>query len=234
MASIDAIIDRQLKRWELETRPTEEKPIPEPPPHPVVTVSRQTGSRGAYFAELLAGRLGYQMLHREVVEAICDSSGYRRRIVESLDQRFRGELELMVEAYFSGQTVDHSDYYRHLIGTVLSMSRLGGVVLLGRGGNFIVGPDRAFRLRFVAPTEFRIENLKKYRALNAEEAADLIQKQDAERKALMNRLFHADIDDPQHYDVIVNVASLDVEALLDGIIAAIRNKFEAGPPKATT
>ncbi len=232
MTSIDTIIDRQLKRWELESRPAEEKPIPEPPLHPVVTISRQTGSRGAYFGELLAKRLNYQMLHREVVEAICNSSGYRRRIVESLDQRFRGELELMVESYFTGQTVDHSDYYRHLIRTVLSMSRLGGVVLLGRGGNFIVGPDRAFRLRFVGPLEVRIENVKKYMGLGTKEAADIIRKQDAERKAMMSRLFHADIDDPQHYDMIVNVASLDPEVLLDGAIVAIRNKFEGGNRKA--
>jgi cytidylate kinase len=226
MTAIDALIDRQLKRWELESRSSEEKPIPEPPSHPVVTISRQTGSRGAYFAELLGERLGYQMLHREVVEAICASSGYRRRIVESLDQRFRGELELMVEAYFSGQTVDYSDYNRHLIQTVLSMSRLGGVVLLGRGGNFIVGPDRAFRMRFVGPKEVRVENLKQYRGLGAKEAAELIQKQDAERKALVHRLFKADIDDPLHYDMIVNVARLDIAKLLEGTITAIRNKFE--------
>lgn len=226
MTSIDAIVNRQLLKWELDRKKAEEEKQEKPALPRIVTVSRQLGSRGSYFAERLAEKLGYQNLHREVIDAICQSSGYRKRIVESLDQKFRGNLEVMVESFFTGQSVDHHDYRRHLFRTVLSMSRLGGVVLIGRGGSFILGPRRGFHMRFVAPREERIENLIKYTGVTEAEASAMIAALDAERKEFIAKLFHADNDDSRHYDVVVNTAFIDIEDLLDTTVRLIEAKFK--------
>lgn len=226
MTSIDAIVNRQLLRWELERKRADEERRETPALPRIVTVSRQHGSRGSYFAETLAEKLGYQNLHREVIDAICRSSGYQKRIVESLDQKFRGNLEVMVESLFTGQSVDHRDYHRHLFRTVLSMSQLGGVVLLGRGGTFILGPQRGFHMRFIAPKERRIENLIRYTGATAAEAAARIARSDAERKELIAKLFHSDNDDPRHYDMVVNTAFVEVDDLLDTTVRLIEAKFK--------
>jgi cytidylate kinase len=224
--SIDAIINRQLLKWELEKNKAAEEKRSGPAPLRILTVSRQLGSRGSYFAERLADKLGYQNLHREVIEAVCRSSGYRKRVVESLDEKFRGDLELMVESVFTGQSVDHHDYYRHLFQIVLSMSQLGGVVLCGRGGNFILGPNRGFHLRFIAPKQKRLENLVKYRNVTKSEALSMIDQSDAERKELIAKMFHANIDDPRHYDLVVNTAFVDLDDLLDTVIRLAEAKFQ--------
>ena len=223
--SIDAIINRQLLKWELAKKQAEEEKKPRPAPPRIVTVSRQIGSRGSYFADRLAERLNYQNLHREVIDSICRSSGYRKRLVESLDEKFRSHLELTAESLFTGQSVDHHDYYRHLFQIVLSAAQLGGVVLCGRGGNFILGPDRGFHLRFVAPKQLRLENLVRYRKVSESEAAQMIDKTDAERKQLIAKLFHTNIDDPRHYDLVVNSAFVDLDELLDTVIRLAETKF---------
>ncbi len=223
--SIDAIINRQLMKWELERKKAEEEKQERPSPPRIVTVSRQLGSRGSYFAERLAERLGYQNLHREVIEAICQSSGYRKRIVESLDEKFHGNLDVIAESLFTGQSVDHRDYLRHLFRIVLSMSQLGGVVLVGRGGNFILGPNRGFHIRFVAPKEKRVENLIKYTSVTKADAAAKIETSDAERKELIAKLFHSDINDPRHYDLVVNTAFVDLIDMLDTIVWLAEAKF---------
>ncbi len=225
MVSIDAIINRQLLKWELEKKQVAEQPLAKSAPPQVVTVSRQAGSRGSHFATRLAEELGFDRLHRETIDAICDSSGYRRRIVENLDERFRGDLELMVEALFTGQSVDHRDYTRHLFQVVLSTARLGGVVLVGRGGNFILGPRRGFHIRVVAPPEQRIANLVMYKNVTKEVAAAEADRVDSERKELMAKLFGHDIDDPAHYDLIINLGLMDLEEMVRPTIAAIHAKF---------
>ena len=225
MVSIDAIINRQLLKWELEKKQVAEQPLAKSAPPQVVTVSRQAGSRGSHFATRLAEELGFDRLHRETIDAICDSSGYRRRIVENLDERFRGDLELMVEALFTGQSVDHLDYTRHLFQVVLSTARLGGVVLVGRGGNFILGPRRGFHIRVVAPPEQRIANLVMYKNVTKEVAAAEADRVDSERKELMAKLFGHDIDDPAHYDLIINLGLMDLEEMVRPTIAAIHAKF---------
>jgi len=224
--SIDAIINRQLLKWELGKKKADEERKPRPTPPRIVTVSRQLGSRGSYFAQQLAERLSYQSLHREVIDAICQSSGYRKRVVQSLDEKFCGDLEVMIESLFTGQSVDHHDYYRHLFQIVLSMSQLGGVILIGRGGNFILGPNRAFRMRFVAPREKRIDNLVKYIKVTESEAAKMIDTSDAERKELIAKLFHVDNDNPRHYDLVVNTAFIDLNNLLDTAVKMIETKFK--------
>ena len=225
MTSIESIINRQLLKWEMDKRRADEEKVLAPSPPQVVTVSRQAGSRGAYFASLLAEELGFQRLHRESIDAICASSGFRKRIVESLDEKFRGDLELLAESLFTGRSVDHSDYYRHLFRVVLSMARLGGVVLVGRGGNFILGPLRGFHIRVIAPKEQRIANLVKYLQLSVDEATTELIRTDIERKEMFAKLFNCDIDDPQHYDLVINLAFIDLEKMVEPTIIAINSKF---------
>ncbi|MBI5267653.1 MAG: cytidylate kinase-like family protein [candidate division Zixibacteria bacterium] len=226
MTSIEALINRQILKWETEKKLTSEAVSkPERPAMPIVTISRQSGSRGSYFGSRLAQRLGYQRLHRDAIDAICSSSGYVKRIVESLDDHHRSELALLVEGFFSGQMVDHADYFRHLYHVVLSMSHLGGVVLMGRGGNFILGPRHGFHLRIVCPIEHRVENLIKFRNLSPKDAREQIEHSDHERRQFVSRLFKADIDDPLQYDLVINTSLMDVEDLVEMAALALKAKM---------
>jgi hypothetical protein len=225
MTSIEAIINRQLLKWELERKESEQAAQSRPLPAPIVTVSRQTGSRGSYFGSRLALRLGYQRLHREAIDLVCKSSGYRKRIIESLDDRLRGRLELLAESIVTGQSVDSGDYVRHLCKVVLSMSQLGGVVLMGRGGSFILGPERGFHIRVVCPRDKRIENLVKYKQLSTAEAAATVDESDADRRRFVSQLFDREIDDPQHYDLSLNSSLMDVEEMVDTAMVAIKAKM---------
>lgn len=225
MSSIEDIINRQFRQWQLEHARQQQSPHPHIPLLPIITVSRETGSRGAYLAKLLAEKLGYQLIHREVIDAICHSSGYRKQMVESLDEHYRPQLHLLVESLISGQAVDHSDYVRHLYQVILSMSQLGGVVLVGRGGNFILGKKRGFHIRVVCPKEKRIANLMKYKKLSPEDATARINRSDTERRAFVRKLFRADNDDPHHYDLIINSEYVDFEELVPGLIELARSKM---------
>ncbi len=228
MPSIETIINRQLLKWELQRKTAEEQAKAQGAGltvSPIVTVSRQIGSRGSYFASRLATEMGYQRIHREVIDAISQSAGYRKRIIQWLDEKHRSDLELAVESFLSDRSIDHRDYFRHLFKVVLSMSELGGVVLLGRGGNFILGPKRGFHIRFVAPHKTRVENLMKYRELTHKDAEALIKKSDVLRRQLIRKLFRADIDDPVHYDLVINSAYVDIEDLLGVVKAAVTAKF---------
>ena len=226
MTSIDAIINRQLMKWELELKQSQENKEERPRPAPIVTVSRQTGSRGSYFASRLAQKLNYQRLHREVIDAICKSSGYRKRIIESLDQRIRGELDLLADSLFTGQSVDHSDYIRHLGNVILSLSQLGGVIVMGRGSNFILGPGRGFHIRVVCPREKRVENLMNYVDHSKDDAIKGIDASDQQRRSFIRKLFDCDIDSPLHYDLMMNSALIDVEEMVETATVAIRAKMD--------
>jgi cytidylate kinase len=225
VTSIEAIIDRQLRKWELEQQQAARNGEEHFEPEPIVTVSRQTGSRGSYFASRLATRLNYQRLHREVIDAIAKTSGYRRRVIEALDEKRRGEIESLVDSVLTGQSVDHADYVRYLCNVILSMSRLGGVIVMGRGSNFMLGPERGFHIRIICPRDKRIENLMKYKMLEKKDAIREVDSSDVQRREFIHKLFDRKIDDPLNYDLIVNSALIDVEEMVDLAVLAINAKM---------
>ena len=229
MSSIEAIIDRQLRRWELEQRKRAEevKGGQKPEMRPIVTVSRQRGSRGAFLAQRLAEKLGYQLLHRELIDHICSSTGYRRQLIESLDDKIRSRVELWFEGVFKGMYVDTSDYFRHLYKVMVSISELGGVVVVGRAANFILGRDRVFSLRVVASLPQRIENLIQYQKMTREQAEKDIRETDRARQEFVRSHFRQDIDVPGAYDLVINTTYIDLDTAQAMVEEGIISKWRA-------
>jgi cytidylate kinase len=230
MPSFESILDRQVHRWELEKTAQLHEGGPRErarsPRQPVITVSRQRGSGGTILAERLAQRFGYTLLHRDIIDRIVESAGYKRRIVESLDGHARSQLQLWFESVVQGAYVDASDYVKALLEVIYSISELGGVVVVGRGANFILGHERGFHLRVVAPREVRVRNLVTREGMSERDARRAIEKCDHERDAWVRQVFGRSADDPLAYDLIVNHLSISMESATSLVAAAAQEKFE--------
>jgi cytidylate kinase len=228
MSSIEAIIDRQLRRWELESniRAAElTKEEIQQRHQPVITISRQRGSGGTLIAAKLAERFNYTLLHRDIIDRMVASTGYKRRLIESLDEHSHSQLETWFEAMMVGNYVDRSDYAKHLLEIIYSISRLGGVVVIGRGANFIVGHDLGFHIRVVAPREDRIRKLIEFEGLSEKDASKEVDASDRERLDFVKKTFGQSIDDPLHYDLVINHLTISIETATSLIATAAMEKF---------
>jgi len=229
MPSIDSILDRQVGKWESEKAAHVHGPGSRDRPatgQPILTVSRQRGSGGTLLAQRLAERFGYTLLHRDVIDRICESSGYKRRIVESLDGHARSQLQLWVESVLQGAYVDANDYVKALLEVIYSISQLGGVVVVGRGANFILGHERGFHIRVVAPREARVRDLAERERIAERDALREIEKSDRERTEWIRKVFGRSIDDPLGYDLVINHLSISMESATSLVAAAAQEKFE--------
>ena len=229
MHSLETMVDRQIRKWELERKQREEAKAKEKKEQlfkPVVTVSRQRGSRGSYLAKRLAQELGYEMIHRQIIDYIVKDAGVRKRLVESLDERTRSKLELWLEGILKGRYIGEKDYYNYLFRSVWAIAQHGGVVILGRGANFILTLQLGFHLRVVSSLEDRIENLIKYKKMSRLQAKHQIEAGDKERKNFIHSFFNADIDDPRFYDLVINTSFIDIENAVGCVKNAIEAKFE--------
>ena len=121
--------------------------------------------------------------------------------------------------------VDQDYESPHLCQGVVGMSELGGVVLMGRGGSFILGPHRGFHMRVICPKAKRIENLVKYKERTSEAAQAEVDQSDRDRKKFVSALFNAEIDDPHNYDMVINSALIDVEEIVEVAAQAVEGKM---------
>lgn len=232
MSSIEAIIDRQLRRWEMERGLRQTQPASEPlgpPDHPVITVSRERGSGGSHVAELVAKRFGYTLLHHDILDRMCRSSGIHRSILEALDEHTRSQVAIWCDAMLGQRYTDADDYVRLLIETIGTVAALGGVVVVGRGSNFIVGPDRGLHVRIVAPRERRIRRLMEHEHFSEHDASLEVTLRDRQREEFIRKVYGKSIADPHAYDLVINTGAIRCRAAAHLVESAAHEKFAQLP-----
>jgi hypothetical protein len=216
--AIEMIVDRQMRRWELEkTRLPEAEPLIEKP-GPIITISRQHGATGSLAAVKLAELTGFTLISRDIIDQISLDMGTQKRLVETLDESTRSEFELWVEGLFKGRIIDTSDYLKSLVKIIGAISHHGKTIIVGRGANFILGMKRGFHVRVVADTNFRIKSLMARYGISEDQARKDIAKSDEHRRKFMKNDYGKDIDDPQAYDLVINSTCMVPEHIAQVIL----------------
>lgn len=229
-SGVHQIIDRQIKRWELEAQArtaaaTEPEPAGPPVVHPWITVSRALGAGGGAIARAAASRLDYQVYDRELLELLVREHHLHRRVLELLDERSRSSLEIWVQGIVRGRLVDKGDYLRDLASVLTSVALHGRAIIVGRGANFVLDASRGLHVRITAPFALRVEAVAAREGISRDEAERAVQRSDQERSAFIQGYFHHGIDDPLGYDLVINTAALGVEPAAELVERALRAKL---------
>lgn len=205
-----AIVERQILRWNTERDAQKDRCSPSTAPRPVITVSRQLGSGGAKVAIEVAARMNCTFIGCEIIDDIAQRSGVCKELVHALDERTRSQQEIWIDSIINKTHFDESDYYRHLLAAVRSLAEMGSVVMLGRGACFIETSRPKINVRVIAPVIERIGRIAKRLNCNREEAKEMIIKKDRERAIFIKSLFDKEIDDPLHYDIVINTETVSI------------------------
>ncbi|MCX5795889.1 MAG: cytidylate kinase-like family protein [Elusimicrobia bacterium] len=225
--NIDKIIAEQVKRWEA-SRPG---PAAERRREPVISISRLPGCNGRALAEELARKLKFDFFGRELLHQVAESAHLSETILNTVDEKDLPMItewiqSLFLERYLTG------DYFRHLSKVLMAIAEHGRAVILGRGAGFILKPELCLRVLLVAPLEERVAVVARRDKVSRDEAMRQVVHRESERRAFIQRHFHAQLLDPVHYDMVLNTAGLGQEGALAAIHAAWENKRKQAPAGA--
>jgi cytidylate kinase len=188
---------------------------------PVVTVSMEPGSGGFMVAEALAKRLGYDLYHKNILNAIAASADTNSEVMELIEKERFSKIQDFVTALLQEQYVYSGDYLQHLKRIVTSLGIIGRAVIVGRGANLILPPEKRFAIRIIAPEEIRVKNVAFHFGVSLAEAKKRIKNRENKRKTFIKNTFHKDIADIASYDLVINTARLDLPAAVETVIGAI-------------
>jgi len=219
--SIQKLINDELSQWQKNKAKKEEEPA-----ITVITVSREIGSGGTTIAVNLAKELGFTLYHQEIVQEMAESANISKKLVETLDKRGLSWLEETIASIVNERHLWPEEYLRHLMKVVGTIGRHGKAVIVGRGANFILPPDRILRIRVIAPKEKRVRAVAKREKISEAEAEKKVLRADADRRSFMRKYFYVDVADPFNYDVVINTDRTTIEAATESIIAGL-NQFNA-------
>lgn len=215
--SIEQMIEEQVRRWQIMR--TEEKKEEER--ISVVTFSREHGSGGDILAERLAEKLGYELFHQEVLHNMAESARVSVQFLETLDEKGVSVLDEWISSLVDRRHLWPDRYLQHLMKIVGTIGNHGQAIIIGRGSNFVLPPDKRLSIRVIAPMEEKIQNVSKEYGITVEEAKQRIIKTESDRKAFIKKYFNADIAEIFNYDLIINTENLSIDAAVNIINGAL-------------
>ena len=214
----------QLERWRHATR----KPSPY-----TITISREAGAGGSEIARRLAEELKMDLMGGQIIERVAKNAKMSTNVVETLDEKAVSRVDSMINSLFVSRHLSPDSYLRHLTWVLGTIAEHGNAIVVGRGANFVLPKEKTFRIRFVAPKEYRIQHFITSRGMTKADATKYVEKRDEDRMGYIKNYFKADASDPSHYNMVINTEMTGIEGAVKIVVAAYQNWVtkteQAGP-----
>jgi len=165
-------------------------------------------------AECLSARLGYPNVGREVLQEAAEALG-------ASEEAFRGKFETTPGLW--GRLTNARRKYVLAVQTALAeWCTRGDLIYHGLSGHHLLkGLPAILRVRLIAPMDMRVQALlDSHHQMTAAQAADFIRDVDQDRARWVKVMYDADVNDPNLYDIIINLETHTIESACEVVAAA--------------
>ena len=210
----DQIVDRQIRQWRQE-RPGETPSGPAPGTIDYITISREMGGGGEEIARILSELMGWQVFDREILNYMAENMDVQVKTLESIDERTVGWIDDWLKPLFTSKGEEHVEqlaYFKHLGRMLMVIARHGRAIIVGRGANIILPREHGMAVRVTAPFELRCKRYAKEQGVKLAEAMETVEKNDLRQARFVKDFTGRDINDPKHYDIVINTEKLTPKA----------------------
>ena len=190
----------------------------------ILTLSRECGC-GQEIGNSIANLMGYQYVDRQI---ILDDL----RKVGPKWEDWAKELDEHRPSFWEKHEWSFRGFTALLQSEILQYALKDRVVIMGRGANFLLeGIGTAYRVRLVAPVDYRLGIIMERESLDLSTAQWLIKKTDTERSGFISSIYGKQINDPVGYDTIYEMQNTTVDAIIPAIIAILKEKESDNTPE---
>jgi cytidylate kinase len=215
--STEQIIEEQVRRWQIIQK--EEKKEKER--ISVITISREPGSGGNILAKRLSEQLDFDLFYQEFIHDMAESAQVSVRLLETLDEKGVSVLEEWISSLVDRRHLWPDRYLQHLMKIIGTIGKHGRAVVVGRGGNFVLPPDKRLSIRVIAPLETRLKNVSQAYDVSVDDVKPRVLKTESDRRAFVKKYFNDDITNPLNYDLIINTGILSIDDAANAVNGAL-------------
>jgi cytidylate kinase len=200
------------------------------PRTPVVTLFESYGSGASYVGPRVAQALGVPF-HEQAFSSQQIEDAAERREGEGVLSRFFGTVGGSY-AGLEGPSVamaQRDNYELVLENTriVQEQAKQGGVITGRNGAMILASWPGALHVKLDGPLAQRIERAARDAGIDIERAAKRQKREDQVRAEISLEFYHWDPRGTDHYDLVVNTGSMDLDTCVAIIVAAARIKAQS-------
>jgi hypothetical protein len=192
---------------------------------PLITIRGTLGSDAPEIGKLVAEKLHIDYVDREIIAEIAERlrrpnydvaakemppGSLGGRIVEALGYSYPSQ-NLPDVAYTGAylptweMPLDNIQYLAGLEFVIKKLAASSSIVVRGRGSQFILKDyPGALHILIVAPLALRVKRIMESLVIKETEARKEIERSDSSHREFARRYFHASLEDPVNYDLVIN------------------------------
>jgi len=208
---------------------------------PIVTIRGHLGSGAPEIGRQIAERLQVDYVDREIIAQVAARVNRDQQEVmdkETPPSSFLGRIgEALTHSSATGMgfegaylptwqmPLDDIRYLEALRAVIRELAESQSIVILGRGSQFILKDyPRALHVLIVAPLQTRVKRVMEDMKSGEENARQEIARFDKSRREFTKRYFQAELENPAHYDLVINTEFLGFKDATSIVVEAIHHK----------
>jgi cytidylate kinase len=196
--------------------------------HPTICFSRKIGVGALEIADILAEKINYRVIDREIIEHIANEAKLSEKTVAIFDERYPGKIKEFLSFAFGEKSIIGSDYTRHLFSAIVAAAGLTPTIFVGRGAHLVLPRDRVLAIRFICSRKYRVKRLSEILHVPEKEADITLDQIDGEQRDFFKRVYGLSDASPYEFDMVINCDYIrEPERAADLAAQAFENKFGA-------
>lgn len=214
---------------------------------PIITIRGQLGSGAPEIGKMVAVQLNIDYVDREIIADVAAKLNYPEQKIEKQEMPVTGFIKRIINALAhsyppipdatmlktammylppSEIPLDDTSYLLSLTSVIKELALGNSIVIRGRGSQFILKDHPgSIHILTVMPLETRVKRIMKSLNLDEKSARHKISDFDNSRREFIKRYFKAEIEDPIHYDLVINTGHFNLENAAAIILDALSQKI---------
>jgi len=174
----------------------------------IITISRGTFSGGKALAECAAAALGFRCIARRMLVRAAEDYDVPLEALSKALSDTPGILESMSR--------ERSHYLAYIRAELLEAVKDENIVYHGLAGHLLLKDiPHVLRVKVIADMEYRIQAAMERSNLTRPDAEEFIRNIDAKRDKWIKFLYHVDRNNPQLYDLVINLEHVSMNTACD-------------------
>jgi len=228
--SIAELTHRYIREWDEERHKREKNIIPTEKVSPTICFSRIIGVGAVEIADILAKKIGYRVVERQILEHITGEMKLMDMTTASFDERYPGKMSEYLSRLFKETTFPDNEYNRHLFATIFAISVLGPTIFVGWGTHLVLPRERVMAVRFVCSKAYRIKRLAVLLNVEAQEIERKLEDFNLKQSYFYKKVYHLGKASTQEFDMVINCDFIeDPEDAAAMVELAFKKKFNIKP-----
>lgn len=215
-------VEKAFQEWKKnrEIRPKKTKK------NPIICLSRKIGAGALEVADIVAEKIGYRVIDREVLEHLVGSDRIDEKLSALFDERCSNEIEDTLAKILGVKSFTQNEYSHLLFRTIFSIADLGPSIFVGRGAHLVLPRKRVLSVRLICSNEYRVRRLADDLKISKTAATLKLNHFDVGQKHFFRRIYNLNEASPYEFDMVINRDYIpDAQQAAEIITTAFIQKF---------